>query len=156
MATVVSAAPMHSRVEEFVSKPRLMFINNQFVPAASGKTFPTYNPATDEVLAQVAEGDREDIDRAVKAARKAFENPAWADMPSSQRGRLIGKLADLIEARTEEFAQIESLDNGKPLAVARVADVPLAVDLFRYMAGWDPKIEGNTILFSPKYFPYNR
>ena len=73
MATAVSTAAMHSRVEEFLSKPRQMFINNQFVPAASGKTFPTYNPATGEVLAQVAEGDREDIDRAVKAARKAFE-----------------------------------------------------------------------------------
>jgi phenylacetaldehyde dehydrogenase len=152
---------MHSRVEEFVSKPRLMFINNKFVPAASGKTFPTYNPATGEVLAQVAEGDREDIDRAAKAARKAFENPAWADMPSSQRGRLIWKLADLIEARTEEFAQIESLDNGKPLAVARVADVPLAVDLFRYMAGWATKIEGNVIPISAgtkrtQYLAYTR
>ena len=148
MATVVSAAPMHSRVEDFISKPRQMFINNQFVNSASGKTFPTYNPATGEVLAQVAEGDREDIDRAVKAARKAFEGDAWADMSASQRGRLIWKLADLLEAHTEEFAQLESLDNGKPLAVARVADVPLAVDLFRYMAGWATKIEGNTIPIS--------
>ena len=89
MATVVSAAPMHSRVEEFIRKPRQMFINNQFVDSASGKTFPTYNPATGEVLARVAEGDREDVDRAVKAARKAFESPAWSDMPASQRGRLI-------------------------------------------------------------------
>ncbi len=135
MATATSTATMHSRVDEFLSKPRPMFINNQFVNSASGKTFPTYNPATGEVLAQVAEGDREDIDRAVKAARKAFENPAWADMPASQRGRLIWKLADLIEARTEEFAQLESLDNGKPLAIARVADVPLAVDLFP-LYGW--------------------
>ena len=139
---------MHSRVEEFLSKPRQMFINNQFVNSASGKTFPTYNPATGEVLAKVAEGDREDIDRAVKAARKAFEGDAWADMSASQRGRLIWKLADLLEAAPEEFAQLESLDNGKPLAVARVADVPLAVDLFRYMAGWATKIEGNTIPIS--------
>ncbi len=139
---------MHSRVEEFIRKPRQMFINNQFVNSASGKTFPTYNPATGEVLAQVAEGDREDVNRAVKAARKAFEGSAWADMSASQRGRLIWKLADLMEARTEEFAQLESLDNGKPLAVARVADVPLAVDLFRYMAGWATKIEGNTIPIS--------
>ena len=139
---------MHSRVEEFLRKPRPMFINNQFVHAASGKTFPTYNPATGEVLAKVAEGDREDIDRAVKAARKAFEGSAWSDMSASQRGRLIWKLADLMEAHTEEFAQLESLDNGKPLAVARVADVPLAVDLFRYMAGWATKIEGNTIPIS--------
>ena len=161
MATVVSAAPMHSRVEEFIRKPRQMFINNQFVDSASGKTFPTYNPATSEVLARVAEGDREDVDRAVKAARKAFDNPAWSDMPASQRGRLMWKLADLIEARTEEFAQLESLDNGKPLAVARVADVPLAVDLFRYMAGWATKIEGNTIPISAgnkrtQYLAYTR
>src|SRR5271166_4230507 len=161
MATVVSGAPMHSRVEEFIRTPRQMFINNQFVPAASGKTFPTYNPATGEVLARVAEGDREDVDRAVKAARKAFENPAWSDMPASPRGRLIWKLADLIEAHTEEFAQLESLDNGKPLAVARVADVPLAVDLFRYMAGWATKIEGDTIPISAgskrvQYLAYTR
>jgi phenylacetaldehyde dehydrogenase len=161
MSTALSTAPIHSRVEEFIGKPRQMFINHQFVPSASGKTFPTYNPATGEVMAQVAEGDREDIDRAVKAARKAFENPAWADMAPSQRGRLIWKLADLLEARTEEFAQIESLDNGKPLAIARVADVPLAVDLFRYMAGWATKIEGNTIPISAgtkrtQYFAYTR
>ena len=148
MATAVSSVSMHKGVEEFIGKPRRMFINNQFVPSASGKTFPTYNPATGEIMAQVAEGDREDIDRAVKAARKAFENPAWADMSPSQRGRLIWKLADLLEAHTEEFAQIESLDNGKPLAIARVADVPLAVDLFRYMAGWATKIEGNSIPIS--------
>ncbi|HEX8798488.1 MAG TPA: aldehyde dehydrogenase family protein, partial [Terriglobales bacterium] len=161
MATAVSSASMHKAVEEFIGKPRRMFINNQFVPSASGKTFPTYNPATGEIMAQVAEGDREDIDRAVKAARTAFENPAWAEMSPSQRGRLIWKLADLLEARTEEFAQIESLDNGKPLAIARVADVPLAVDLFRYMAGWATKIEGNTIPISAgtkrtQYFAYTR
>ena len=148
MATATSTAVMHSRVEEFLSKPRPMFINNQFVNSASGKTFPTYDPATGEVLAKVAEGDREDIDRAVKAARKAFEGDAWAYMSPSQRGRLIWKLADLLEARAEEFAQLESLDNGKPLSIARVADVPLAVDLFRYMAGWATKIEGNTIPLS--------
>ena len=115
-----------------------------------GKPFPTYNPATGEVLAQVAEGDREDIDRAVKAARKAFESGAWADDDGLAAGRLIWKLGDLIEEHLEEFAQLESLDNGKPLSVARVADVPLAVDLFHYMAGWATKIEGNTIPISAR------
>ena len=156
MSTAVSTAQMHNRVQEFVSRPRKMFIDGKWVQAASGKTFPTYNPATGEVLAQVAEGDREDINRAVKAARKAFESDAWADMPASQRGRLIWKLGDLIEEHLEEFAQLESLDNGKPLSVARVADVPLAADLFHYMAGWATKIEGNTIPFSPKYLAYTR
>jgi phenylacetaldehyde dehydrogenase len=152
---------MHSRVQEFVSRQRKMFIDGKWVEAASGKTFPTYNPATGEVLAQVAEGDREDIDRAVKAARKAFEGGAWPEMTASQRGRLIWKLGDLIEEHLEEFAQLESLDNGKPLSVARVADVPLAADLFRYMAGWVTKIEGNTIPISAsskhvKYLAYTR
>jgi phenylacetaldehyde dehydrogenase len=155
MATAV-ATQMHSRVQEFVGKPRKMFINGKWVEAASGKTFPSYNPATGEVMARVAEGDREDIDRAVKAARKAFESGPWPAMSASDRGRLIWQLGDLIEQHLEEFAQLESLDNGKPLAVARVADVPLAVDLFHYMAGWATKIEGNTIPFSPKYFAYTR
>ncbi len=156
MATVVSTPQMHSRVQEFVGKPRKMFIGGKWVEAASGKTFPSYNPATGEMMAKVAEGDREDIDRAVKAARKAFESGPWPAMSASERGRLIWKLGDLLEEHLEEFAQIESLDNGKPLAVARVADVPLAVDLFHYMAGWATKIEGNTIPFSPKYFAYTR
>jgi len=156
MATAVSATQLHNRVQEFIGKPRKMFINGKWVDAASGKTFPSYNPATGEILAKVAEGDREDIDRAVKAARKAFESGPWPDMTASERGRLIWMLGDLLEQRLEEFAQLESLDNGKPLSVARVADVPLAADLFRYMAGWATKIEGNTIPFSPKYFAYTR
>ncbi len=148
MSTAVSTAQLDNQVQEFVSRPRKMFIDGKWVEAASGKTFPTYNPATGEVLAQIAEGDREDIDRAVKAARKAFESGPWPDMTPSQRGRLIWKLGDLIAEHLEEFAQLESLDNGKPLSVARVADVPLAADLFHYMAGWATKIEGNTIPIS--------
>ncbi len=122
-----------------------MLINGKWVEAASGKTFPTYNPATGEVLSHVAEGDREDIDRAVKAARAAFEKGPWAKISPSERGRMMWRLADLIEKHTEEFAQLESLDNGKPLKIARIADLPLAVDHFRYYAGWATKIEGNTI-----------
>jgi phenylacetaldehyde dehydrogenase len=143
-------------VQEFLDKPRKMFIDGTWVEAASGKTFPTYNPATGEVMAQVAEGDREDINRAVKAARRAFDGGPWPEMSASERGRMIWKLGDLIEQHLEEFAQLESLDNGKPLSVARVADVPLAADLFRYMAGWATKIEGNTIPFSTKFHAYTR
>ncbi len=156
MSATASASQIHSHVQEFIGKPRKMFINGKWVEAASGKTFPTYNPATGEVMAQVAEGDREDIERAVKAARKAFDSGPWSEMTASERGRLIWKVADLLEQHLEQFAQLESLDNGKPLAVARVADVPLAVDLFRYMAGWATKIEGNTIPFSPNYLAYTR
>jgi phenylacetaldehyde dehydrogenase len=156
MSATATAPQIHPRVQEFLNTPRKMFIDGKWVNAASGKTFPTYNPATGEVMAKVAEGDREDVDRAVKAARRAFEGSAWSDMTASERGRLVWKLADLIEQHAEEFAQIESLDNGKPLSVARVADVPLAVDLFRYMGGWATKIEGNTIPFSPKFLAYTR
>jgi phenylacetaldehyde dehydrogenase len=161
MSATATAPQIHSRVQDFIAIARKMFIDGKWVAAASGKTFPVYNPATGEVMAQVAEGDREDIDRAVKAARKAFEEGPWSTMTSSERGRAIWKLADLMEQHLEEFAQMESLDNGKPLAVARVADVPLAIDLFRYMAGWATKIEGNTIPISAggkngKFFAYTR
>ncbi|CAN0423407.1 unnamed protein product, partial [Phaeothamnion confervicola] len=132
-----------------------LLINGEWVEAASGKTFETFNPATGEVLAEVAEADKEDVDRAVKAARAAFENPSWRDMTPSKRGQLLWKLADLLEARTDEFARLECLDNGKPFKVAKYADVPLAVDMFRYMAGWATKIEGNTIPLSmPGFFAY--
>jgi phenylacetaldehyde dehydrogenase len=150
---IAISTQIHPQVASFLETPRQMLINGQWVNAASGKTFPTYNPATGEVLARVAEGDREDIDRAVKAARRAFENGPWRRLTASERGRLIWKLADLLEQHTEEFACLESLDNGKPLTVARAADVPLAVDLFRYMAGWATKIEGTTIPISVPYTP---
>src|SRR5207302_1790636 len=149
----ISLAQVDPRVTSFLEKPRNMLINGNWVDAVSGKTFPSYDPSTGEVLATVAEGDRADIDLAVKAARKAFDNGPWRKMSASERGRLIWKLADLIEAHAEEFAYLESLDNGKPLTVARAADVPLAVDMFRYMAGWATKLEGTTIPLSVPYTP---
>src|SRR5205807_8006076 len=153
MVTALPNVQLQDKVTDFISKPRKMLINGKWVEAASGKTFPTYDPSTGEVLARVAEGDREDIDRAVKAARAAFDTGPWSRMTASERGRAIWKLADLIEQHLQEFAELESLDNGKPLKVARAADVPLAVDLFRYMAGWATKIEGNTIPISVPYTP---
>jgi len=145
MATATHAVQLDDKVTTFVGKKQKMLINGKWVDSASGKTFPTYNPATGEVLSNVAEGDREDIDRAVKAARAAFEKGPWSKISPSERGRMMWRLADLIEKHTEEFAQLESLDNGKPLKIARIADLPLAVDHFRYYAGWATKIEGNTI-----------
>ena len=139
---------LETRVEEFLSNPKKMLIGGEWVDSISGKTFATYNPANGEVLAYVAEGDREDIDRAVRAARRAFESGPWASMTPSRRGRLISKLADLLEEHLEEFAQLECLDNGKPLSVARAADIPLSVDHLRYMSGWSTKIEGSTIPIS--------
>src|ERR1700674_4895806 len=148
MATATATAALDRNVSSFISKTQKILINGKWVEAASGKTFPTFNPATGEVLSRVAEGDKEDIDRAVKAARAAFETGPWSKITPSERGRMIWKIGDLIEKHLEEFAQLESLDNGKPLTVARVADVPLAADMFRYMAGWATKIEGNTIPIS--------
>ena len=145
MATAVSTPSMDPAVSTFVARKQKALINGKWVEAATGKTFPTYNPATGEVLAHVAEGDREDIDRAVRAARAAFESGPWAKMAPAARARLIWKLGDLLEKHQEEFAQLESLDNGKPLAIARVADLPLSIEHFRYYAGWATKIEGNTI-----------
>ena len=145
MATALSTPEMNHDVSSFISRKQKLLINGKWSDAASGKTFPTYDPATGEVLAQVAEADREDINRAVKAARTAFETGPWSKMPPAKRGRLIWKLADLIEEHLEEFAELESLDNGKPLSISRAVDVPAAIEHFRYYAGWATKIEGNTI-----------
>jgi len=138
------------RIQKVVgSLSRKLLINGEWVDAASGRTFESLNPATEEVLASVARGEAEDVDRAVRAARAAFDDGAvWRRMPHGQRGRIIHKLGDLILEHLEEFALLESLDNGKPLAVARVADVPLAADMFHYMSGWATKIEGSTIPIS--------
>ena len=149
----VATIQVDERVSRFVATPRKMLINGTWREAVSGKTFQTYNPATGDVLAEVAEGDRADINQAVKAARTAFDAGPWRKMTTSERGRLIWKLADLLDAHLEEFAELESLDNGKPVTIARAADVPLAVDLFRYMAGWATKIEGHTIPISVPYAP---
>ena len=153
MATALKIDPLEDKIHNFISRTHKILINGKWVEAASGKTFATYNPATGEVLARVAEGDREDIDRAVKAARNAFETGRWSQLTASERGRVIWKLADLLEENLEEFAELESLDNGKPVKIARAADVPLTVDLFRYFAGWATKIEGNTIPISVPYAP---
>src|SRR5580658_8570858 len=112
-----------SRVEEFTGAPRKLFIDGEWTEAASGKTFETPNPATGETLANVAEGDAEDINRAVRAARRAFESGPWSRMTPSDRGRLIWRIGDLILEHTDELAQLETLDNGKPYSVARAADV---------------------------------
>jgi phenylacetaldehyde dehydrogenase len=133
------------QIREFVTTTLPMLIDGKWTEAKSGKTFPVFDPSTGETFAQVAAGDKEDIDLAVKAARRAFESGPWRKMTPSQRGKIVWKLADLIEENLEEFAELESLDNGKPLTVARVADVPLAIDLFRYMAGWATKIDGHTL-----------
>ena len=149
---MTAAAPAASAAtREFLAQRHKLLIDGEWVEADFGRRFDVKNPADEQVLATVAEGDKEDIDRAVAAARRAFESGPWPMMTPSQRGRLLWKLADLLEAHTDEVAEIESLDNGKPRAVAAAADVPLAVDLFRYMAGWATKVEGDTLNISVPY-----
>jgi len=156
---VSTAVPieLERSVTEFLKPSRKMLIGGQWVDAVSGKTFETYNPATGEVLAKVAAGERADIDLAVTAARKAFESGPWPDMSPAQRGRMLWKLADLIDQHREELAELETLDNGKPIFFSRIVDVPSCAETFRYMAGWATKVEGNTIPISipgAKYFAY--
>jgi phenylacetaldehyde dehydrogenase len=148
MATATQAIPVDENVSKYVAKKRQLLINGKWVDAASGKTFPTYNPATGEVLAHVAEGDKEDVDRAVAAARAAFDKGPWRNITPSERGRVIWKLADLLEKRLEEFAQLECLDQGKPLGLTRMVDIPTSIDQLRYYAGWATKVEGSTIPIS--------
>src|SRR3954447_15292194 len=126
---------------DFVSRTHGMLIGGEWVPAASGETFETLDPATGSPIASVPAAGVEDIDRAVAAARKAFdEGSAWRSAPAPQRALLIHRLADLIEAHAAELAEIESLDNGKPVKLAKAVDVAGTVAHFRYFAGWPTKI----------------
>jgi len=134
-----------------------LLINNRWVASISGKTFPTINPATGEEICQVAEADAADVNLAVKAARAAFDTKApWRRMSAADRGRLLNKLADLIEKHADELAMLESLDNGKPYGVAKIADLPLTIACYRYYAGWADKVQGKTIPMGGDYFCYTR
>lgn len=133
-----------------------ILIGDEFRPAVSGKTFQTINPATEEVICEVAEGDAADVDLAVHAARAAFETGPWSRIDARERGRLMNKLADLAERHLDELAALETLDNGKPISDARAADLPLAIDCLRYYAGWADKIKGDTVPIRGDYFCYTR
>jgi aldehyde dehydrogenase (NAD+) len=137
-------------------KDQPLFIGGKWLDSVSGKTFPTVNPATGEAICQVAEGDKADVDLAVKSARKAFEEGPWPKMTASERGRLLYKLADLIEQNREELSALESLDNGKPYRDSYNADLPLTIKCYRYYAGWADKIHGKTIPVEGQYFCYTR
>ena len=141
----MAAPAVLDSVQSFLQEKHALLIGGRFVPAADGESFAVENPAREEVIAHVARGRSRDVDLAVEAARRAFEDGPWRRTNPSERGKLLWGLADRIEAHAEEFAQLESLDNGKPLTVARAADVALTVDHFRYYAGWATKIEGETI-----------
>ena len=140
-----------------VALPELkLLIGNRWVAAESGRTFATINPSTGEAICQVAEADAVDVDAAVHAAREAFEHGPWRTMNASARGRLLYRLADLIEANAEGLAQLEALDNGKPVSVARAVDVAKAVACYRYFAGWADKVHGKTIPIDGDFLCYTR
>jgi aldehyde dehydrogenase (NAD+) len=140
--------------EEWLKTEKKLLIDGKWVPAESGKTFETTNPATEKVLCRVAEGSKADVDKAVIAARRAFEEGPWRKMPANERARLLYKLADEIEKRADEFAQLETLDNGKPIRESRWVDVVQTVETFRYYAGWCTKLEGETNTVNSKFFTY--
>jgi aldehyde dehydrogenase (NAD+) len=158
MATATAPAPATKArtVKPPTVKDQPLFIGGKWQDSASGKTFPTLNPATGETICQVAEGDKADIDLAVKAARNAFEDGPWPKMTAAERGRLLHRLADLIEKHQEELAALESLDNGKPYRDSLAADLPLTIKCYRYYAGWADKVHGKTIPIEGPYFCYTR
>ena len=150
-AVTDSKAALGEKARKFVSGTKQMLIDGKWVSAASGKTFSTVDPATGMVITDICEGDKEDINQAVLAARRAFEGDTWRDMTPSARERLIHRLADLIEENADELAELESIDNGKNKAIARMVDVNVAIETFRYMAGWPSKIAGDVLpLSTPK------
>ena len=152
--SIANILPSHSDTLRFLATPvRKLLINNEWVAARSGETIETRNPATGELLAQIAAGGAADVDLAVNAARKALESPAWRDMTPAARAKLLWKMADVMEAHLDELAELETLDQGKPLWVGKYAEIPGGIDQFRYFAGQVTKIEGTTIPTSINYQP---
>jgi len=149
-----AAGAKNAAALDFLRKPKQLLIGGKWLPAKSGKTFETINPANEEVLALIAEGDKADIDEAVKAARKAFEEGVWPNLNPHQRARLMFKIADLIDQHADELAELETLDNGKPLTFSKAFDVPAAAETFRYYGGWVTKIYGETNPSDPAFFNY--
>jgi len=139
-------------------KPRVtqLLIDGKFVNSSTGKTFDTFNPASEEKITSVQEATVDDVNRAVKAARNAFDNGPWRRMSAAERGRLMYKLADLVEKHQDELAALEALDNGKPFSFAKAADIALCIKTYRYYAGWADKIHGQTIPIGGPHFCYTK
>src|SRR5690625_4119171 len=152
--SITTEQTLKPKVKEFLSETIGLYINGSYVPSQSGQTFETLNPATEEVLATVSEAKEEDIDRAVDAARKAFDDGPWSQLTTAERSHLIYKFANLVEEHREELAQLETLDNGKPYKQALEDDIDGTVDHFRYYAGWATKTFGQTIPISKDYLNY--
>ncbi|HEY6611168.1 MAG TPA: aldehyde dehydrogenase family protein [Pseudomonas sp.] len=148
-----ASLPVHPRTREFLDRPQKMLIGAEWVDALAGVRMPVYNPASGEPLCQVPAGGAEDIELAVQAARRAFDDSPWSRMRPRERQNLLWRLAELMERDAQVLAELECLNNGKSAAVARVMDVQLAIDFLRYMAGWATKIEGSTVDVSMPLMP---
>ena len=156
-ATLESAtrgAKSSAALEFLKSSPKKLLINGKWVPSKSGKTFETLNPSNEQVIALVAEGDKADVDEAVKHARKAYEEGQWSKLSPHARTHFLLKIAALIDQHAEELAELETLDNGKPLFESKNIDVPGAAETFRYYAGFATKIYGETNPSDPSMFNY--
>jgi aldehyde dehydrogenase (NAD+) len=143
----------HKKYNKFQNK---LLIDGKWVNSASGETFASINPFSEKEITSLQKAGAEDVNRAVKAARKAFDEGPWPRMDAVERGRIMFRLADLMEKHAEELAVLESLDNGKPYKDARNIDVPMAIAVIRYYAGWCEKIHGATIPMVGPYFTYTR
>jgi aldehyde dehydrogenase (NAD+) len=152
---MISTLPMPTEPQTGPTATKLL-INNRWIQSESGKTFATVNPSTGEEICQVAEADAADVDKAVHAARRAFDQGPWKKMRASERGRLLHRLADLIEQNAEQLARLETLDNGKPLSIAKAVDVTKTIACYRYFAGWADKVHGKTIPIDGDFFCYTR
>lgn len=142
------------KVKQFLEGVKRLYINGEYVPSLSGKTFEVLDPATEKVIAEVSEAQEADIDNAVAAARKAFDEGEWTKMAAADRSHLIYKFADLLEENREELAQLEAIDNGKPYQIALEDDIDGTVQHFRYYAGWATKLHGKTVQVAPEYLTY--
>jgi acyl-CoA reductase-like NAD-dependent aldehyde dehydrogenase len=132
-------------VKEFASAQHQLLIDGEQTPAADGRTFETFDPATGQPIGEVAHAGADDVDRAVRAARRALDDGAWATAPAIERGRLLSRLADLVEQHADQLAELESLDNGKPVKLARIVDVSQTVAWLRHFAGWAERIRGEVL-----------
>jgi phenylacetaldehyde dehydrogenase len=144
---------LSAKGRDFLSKPKGLLIGGEWLAAASGKTFDVVNPANGRVIAAVAEADRADVDRAVAAAERAFTSGPWPKMSGSERAKILWRIGDLLNKHADELAEIESLDNGKPVVYAKAVDVAVSAETFYYMSGWATKLEGNTIPLSYNLAP---
>jgi phenylacetaldehyde dehydrogenase len=154
--TTLLTTELDPRTVDFISRPRQMYVDGQWVESLSGRRFGTVDPATEQVITTVPQSGPEDVERAVRAARRAFDTGPWQAMTPAERQRMVWRIGEGITARADVFAELETIDNGKSVAVARAVDVTWAAEIFYYYAGWATKIEGRTIPVSVPWAPGSR